>query len=82
MAGRKGYYAKCKSDRERQMSYDLTYMWNEKQNKTKNQAQRGNNKLMAARDGNWWQVGVAEEEGLMKWVKVGERSQMDKHGII
>ena len=36
MDGSRGYHAKKnKSDRERQIPYDLTYMWNLKKRKTK-----------------------------------------------
>ena len=40
MGGPGGHYAKWnKSDRERQLLYGLTYMWNLKQNKTKQTTQ-------------------------------------------
>ena len=41
MNGPRGYYAKWnKSDRERQLQYDFTYMWSKKQNKWTNIRQK------------------------------------------
>ena len=61
MDGPKGYYAKWnKSDREKQVLYDLTYMWNPKsktnqdQNNTDIDSDTENKLLVASGDGHRW----------------------------
>ena len=62
MDGPRGHYATGnKSDRERHIPYDLTYMWNLKKNKTSSWIQRT----------DWWLPEVGGSEG----GKMGEGGQ-------
>ncbi len=68
MAGPLGHYAKWnKSDRERQILYDFTYMWNLKTKTNEQTKQNRNrltdigNKLMITRAGRGWGAGKIGE---------------------
>ena len=74
MGGPGGHYAKWnKSDRERQLLYGLTYMWNLKQNKTKQTTQLTDteNRLGIVGIAGGW--GWEGEKGAGS--KMGERNQ-------
>ena len=55
MGGPTGYYAEqCKSDRERQIPYNLTYMWNVKIKQKQNQIHRCREHFGGCQMGEGW----------------------------